>query len=260
MSGTTRRLFSAGAVALCLGLMAFSAVAAPINYGDYNVPTPPSSVDFLQVTENSGTDTPPLYGAPDPFAVGLDFDPTSFTANSAGGGADITDGQLNFTVMGNPFPPQGVVAIQSITLFEAGDYTLAGAGGAGTAVAAGAIMRATVTEIDGVAVAPIALTPVNASFSDSLPGLQVATPWSLGMVLDVAGQLAPGSFIVGATKVEVVVNNVLVAQSEAQSAAFIAKKDFRISIEEIPGQVPEPATAGMALLALAGLAAARRRS
>jgi hypothetical protein len=132
MSRTTRSFSWASAFALGVvltGLFSAKSQAASINYG--NVGPIPPGVSFLQVTESSGTDAVPLYGPPAPFSVGLDFDPT-FTSSSANGSADLTDGQLNFTVMG-----VGLNGIGSIALSEAGDYTLAGGGTPATSVLAG---------------------------------------------------------------------------------------------------------------------------
>lgn len=218
--------------------------AASINYGTFNVPS--AGIMFQNVTESSGTDAVPMYGPPDPFVIGLDFDPANFVSTSSAGGADITDGQLNFTIMGLA-NANGAVGVTSVSLSEAGDYTLAGAGGPPTAVSAGAIMRATVTQINGLAIAPINLIPVNASFSDSLPGAVVVAPWSLGLTLDVATQLTNLGFGVNdlATKVEISINNALVSSSETSSVSFIAKKDFQIKLTpETVGDpfIPEPST------------------
>jgi hypothetical protein len=245
MSRTSRSLFKASAVALSLALVGlFSAAvqAASINYGNFG---PVSGVSFLQVTESSGTDAVPIYGAPTVFPIGLDFNPTNFTASAIGGGADLTDGQLNFTI-------DSPNAITNISLFERGDYTLAGVGTAATNVSAGAVLLASVTEINGVAVAPIALAPVNGSVGFNLaanPGL--VQPWSLGLGVNVAAQVA------GATRIDVAVNNALIAVAEPGGIAFIAKKDFVIGA----GVVPEPSTVALASLALCGLGfAGRKRS
>lgn len=236
--------------------------AASINYGTFNLPA--EGIMFQNVTESSGTDAVPLYGPPDPYVVGLDFDPANFVSTSSGGSADVTDGQLNFTIMGLS-NVNGSVGVSTIGLFEAGDYTLAGAGGLGTSVSAGAIMRATVTQINGLAVAPINLIPVNASFSDSLPGAVVVAPWSLGLTLDVASQLSGLGFGANdvATKVEISINNALVSSSEVSSVAFIAKKEFQISLTSgTVGDpfIPEPSTLALASLLLGiGATCGRRR-
>ncbi len=262
MSRTSRFFSKAGAYALglaLLGVFSASAQAAFIqNYGNFG-PVPPG-VSFVGVTEsNSGTG--PLYVSlpslpPVPFATGLRFRPATFVATSANGVAALTNGQLNLTIMGNVNLPN-VVGIDAISLFEAGDYTLATLGGPATSVFAGAIMRATVTHINGAPVlgGPVNLAPVNAAFGDSLPGIEITQPWSLGLFLDVGAQLAGLGYGPNdrATKVDVVINNALVATSQPGTLAEIYKKDFRLDIVPDPGVVPEPATAALAGLALCGL-------
>jgi hypothetical protein len=235
------------------GLCATAGKAASINYGDFGPVAP--GIRFRGVTESSGTDAVPLFGPPTPFSVGLDFNPMSFVAFGGGGSSDLTDGQLNLGIEGNP-----LVGISSVSLFEAGDFTLFGSGTAASQVFAGANMRITVTQIDGVDVAPIILLPSNASVAFNLvanPG--IVQPWSLGLSLDVSGQLtAMGiEFAAGATKLEVVIDNQLGALSQQSSIAAIAKKDFRIDVT--PTVVPEPGTAALFFSAgIAGLFFLRR--
>ncbi len=244
MSRTTRRFSLASAFALGLALVGlFSATtqAATISYGDFG-PVPPG-VMFLDVEESSGTDPVPIYGPPTPFSIGLDFNPTNFVATSVGGGADLTDGQLNYTIMSTK-------AITDIGLFERGDYTLAGVGTAATQVQAGAVILASVTAVNGIPVAPIPLTAVNGSVGFNLlanPG--IVQPWSLGLGLNVAAQVP------GATKIDVVINNSLIAISEPSSIAFIAKKDFVIDVDV----VPEPSSFALAGFVLCGLGLASAR-
>jgi len=232
---------SVTALTLVLMLAGMARAASVINYGNFG-PVPPG-VTFTSVTESSGTDAVPLYGAPTPFTTGLDFDPTGFVAFASGGGQDVTDGQLNFGITA----PGG---INSFNIFEAGDYSLVGTGTAATSVFAGVISRVTVLEVNGVAVVPFDLPPSNASVGFNLiANSGVVQPWSLGTgnsIILPAGQTA--------TKIEVSINNQLLALSESGSAAFIAKKDFRITVNS----VPEPASMGLACGAI-GLVAMRRR-
>jgi hypothetical protein len=166
------KFFGAAAVAAGLffsSLGSLAAHAASISYGNFG-PVPPG-VMFLNVTESSGTDAVPLYGGPSPFSVGLNFTPMTFGASTVNGGADLTDGQLNFSVMGP--------GVNSISLLEGGDYTLTGVGTSATQVFGGASLRVTVMEINGVNVAPILLSPTNASVGFNLtanPG--AVQPWS----------------------------------------------------------------------------------
>jgi PEP-CTERM motif-containing protein len=250
------RICRTGLVIVSLGLCVTAAAGASISYPDQG-PVPPG-ITFTDITESSGTDSVPLFGAPTPFPVGLDFDPMSFVAFGTGGGSDITDGQLNFTVQGDTSMSQ-LVGIDSVSLFEAGDYTLAGIGAAATQDFVGAIMRITVTQIDGVDVAPISLLPTNASVGFNLaanPG--IVQPWSLGISINVAGQLSGMGFTAGATRLEVVIDNQLLALSEASSLAEIAKKDFRIQVTPDVVHVPEPATCLLLGLGLLTAVAKRR--
>jgi len=239
------RFLAALAFAGALLAAASAASAASISYGNFG-PVPPG-VTFGDVTESSGTDAVPLYGAPGAFATGLDFDPAGFVATGTGGAIDLTDGQLNFTITTDPS-----LGILALNLAEAGDFSLQGVGTSATQAAAGAIVRVIVTQIDGVNVAPISLVPTNASVAFNLaanPG--IVNPWSLGIGVDIVAQLGGGQ---RATQLEVVIDNQLSALSEANSAAFIAKKDFRIEVTAIP----EPSTALLLLGACAALTAVAR--
>lgn len=243
------------ACALCWTTLA---QGASINYGNFGPVAP--GITFLNVIESSGTDGVPLYDVPAPFATGLDFNPTSFTSSSTGGAADITDGQLNFAVHGQDVNGNDV-AISSINLSEGGLYNLFGVGNAATQIAVGAILNVKVTEVDGVAVAPITMIG-NASLAKNLvanPGL--AQPWNLSVLIDVDAQLTTLGvpFMVGATRAEVVINNSLVSISQPTSTASVTKNDFVITIVPTPDNIPEPSTLALAGVALCGLGCARSR-
>jgi hypothetical protein len=239
----TRRITIALAMGFpFLGILSSAASAASISYGNFG-PVPPG-VTYLNVIESSGTDPVPLYGPPTALPGQLSFMPTSFAASGASGAGDLTDGQLNFTVM-SP-------GLTSIGVSEGGDYTLAGVGTAATQVFAGASLRVTVTQLNGVNIAPIVLASSNASIGRNLianPG--VLQPWSVGTSVNVTSQLATLGYGPGqkATKADIVVDNQLVALSEPLSTAHIAKTAFSIDVHTF---VPEPSTAALAGLALCG--------
>ena len=135
--------------------------------------------------------------------------------------------------------------------------------GDGVVAIAGAILRLSVIEIDGVGVAPINLAPSNASVGFNLvANAGIVQPWSLGLTANIAAQLAPGQH---ATGVKVVIDNQLLTLSEASSLSFLAKKDFQISVDSqiVRQTVPEPSTALLAVLGGLGcalLAGGRARS
>jgi hypothetical protein len=257
MIRTTAAYLSRATCGLALAWFAMpsSALAAPINYGDFSG----SSVMYLDVTETANTpgDDEPLFGSPVITGNKLDFDPAGFTATSSGGTADITDGQLNFTVMSLPGS-----AISGIGFRESGEYSLLGTGTAATQVHYGLGIGSIVAlEVDGVTLAsPVVLAPANAGGSDNLAaGTDNLTPWSLSLNYDVNAALAAAKvpYVRGATKIEVAIDNALVAISEAQSLAFIAKKDFMIDISTTP-DIPEPTALALCGLALAGWSSIRR--
>lgn len=234
------------AIALC-AICFTSANAAHIEYGDFSG----TSVMYLDVEEVANTpgDEAPLYGAPSIIGDHLDFDPSGLSAASTNAVSDITDGQLNFTLMSLPGG-----ALSSMTIAESGDYTLTGTGTAATQVSYGlSLASVTVLEVDGVALAsPVVLDSAAVFGTANLSAGQVSgAPWGLSLDYDFNAALASAgvSYTSGATKVEIAINNTLTAISEASTAAFIAKKDFNITVN----QIPEPAS--LTLLGLVTLGA-----
>ncbi|MCC7351983.1 MAG: PEP-CTERM sorting domain-containing protein [Phycisphaerales bacterium] len=243
MSGVWTKAIAA-MVVCAAGSMAQAAI---ISYGNFSG----ADVDYIAVTESSGTDAVPLFDTPAIITNSLDFDPKSFVSYASNGTADVTDGQLNFDIVAHAGK-----GITNVTLNERGDYTLVETGTASTSVNAGAVVFVKITEINNIPLAGnqiISIPAVNATYHDALPGAEVSTPWKfpLGLHVNVAAALGPNQT---ATRVQVVLNNTLTSTSEASTLAFIAKKDFVVDTDVT---VPEPAALGM--LAIAGLALLRQR-
>jgi hypothetical protein len=138
-----------------------------------------------------------------------------------------------------------------------------GVGTPATQVLAGAILRATVTQINGVNVAPISLIPVNGSVGFNLTAnAGIVQPWSLGLSIDIAAQLAGLGYDSdqSATMVEVMIDNSLVSLSEQSSVAFMAKKEFFVTVGADPSNsAPEPTSFALLSLSAIGLVRFARR-
>ena len=127
-----------------------------------------------------------------------------------------------------------------------------------TRVAAGVVIQVDILEVDGV----LLPGPLSVSASDSLsfdlindPG--IVEPWSNGLAIDFLAELSSAEipFELGVTKAKVVIGDQLLAISEPNSIAFIAKKDFTINVEA----VPEPTSLAMMMIAIAAYGVAFRR-
>jgi hypothetical protein len=232
---------------------------AQVNYGDFSG----STVTYLQVTETalSPGDTEPLFGAPTISGNTLDFNPVNFVASASGaGGTDQTDGKLDFGISAVPgnFIPE-------VELSEAGDFTLGGfANDAFASVTATLFID--IYEVDGAPISTVndtysmTFTPSNGDWqltsvidnpggSPSIGGI-----WSGSVSVDIEQLMIDKSvsFVNGATKVGVVLDNTLLALSQDGTTAEIRKKDFKgFSITV----VPEPTSFALALLGLGGLGA-----
>jgi PEP-CTERM motif len=236
------------------------ALAASINYGSFMG----STVTYVDVTEGSNSGDPlPLFGPPTVSGDSLDFDPVGFNANATGaGGVDVTDGNLKFMVMS-----KGSNGINALKLSEAGDTTLAGFGtdATFTAVTGTGILK--VNAVDGVGINTISVpfsmtfTPSGGTFgllSDGGGGPLFSSLWSGGVMLDINAILtAKGqSYVHGATKITVNLDNTLTALSQLGTSSLIAKKDFGgLSVTVIP----EPSTCLLFGIVVIGLALGRRK-
>ena len=255
------RYVAFGALLLGISALCRPVLCAPINYGNFVGTT----VTYVAVTEDSNSgDTLPLFGPPTVSGNSLDFNPVGFSATASGaGGNDITDGNLTFMVVAKPG-----YAINSLSLSEAGDTTLAGFGTNATFTKVTGTGVLNVNEVDGVGIGALAL-PFSMTFTPSSgdyglttdfgggPGGTIA--WSGGIPFNLNAILAANSipFVAGATKISINLDNTLTALSQAGTFSLIAKKDF--GGLSVTVNVPEPTTVLLGGLALAGLAVCRRR-
>jgi hypothetical protein len=250
MTGTNRGIFAKSVAALgVLAVVCASAQAASISYPNQGPIAP--GFTFTNIVESSVTDGLPLYGSPTAFPIGLSFSPAGFGAGSSGGGVDLTDGQLNYTVKAD----QGAPGISQIKFSEGGLFTLTGVGTADTQVQAGANLAVTVLEINGAPVAPILLAPSMASVAYNLVANSgVDQAWTISVTVNVASQLAGLGYLPSqrATKADVVVDNALVAVSQLQSGASISKADFNTHISPEPGSLALLSLASCGCQAVAG--------
>jgi hypothetical protein len=238
-------------VAIGILLSQFTSLATPINYGNF----PGTTVEYLDVTEESGTDLTPLYGAPSVSGDSLIFTPVLFTSSSAGAaGADITDGTLGLTIQANPGESVPVVEVT-----EAGDYTLTGIQNDALA-GAQATYFLDIEEVDGVSIniiqvgAVMTFAPSGGTYYLSVDGAGVAVPWSGSVSIDIEQALIDANipFTVGATRVTIVADNTLTTLSQDGTSASISKSNVTIT-------VPEPDSLVLILLG-AGLCSIFQRS
>ncbi len=110
--------------------------------------------------------------------------------------------------------PNGYIGIGSFNVFDGVITALVGAGTAATSAYAGAIVRATVTQINWTASRPINLPPANASVGFN--SRRIRESFSLGawVSASISRCVAAGQV---ATKVEVSIDNQLIAISEPAS-------------------------------------------
>jgi hypothetical protein len=253
-----------------LAIATRSASAVPINYGDHMG----TDVWFRMVTENSGTDPllfPPnsnqgLFGAPFVSGNSMDFNPQNFFANSdfQAPPFDRTDGHLTFMIEAKPGQ-----AINNINFAEGGGLGVSGFGTDSTFVDVSAIGFIQVHDVDGVGI-NVQTIQMDMPFNFGVGGngtWRLGTEgsvngflWTGSMLFDINQELANRgiNFNLGATKISVSLDNLLLAQSEPQSGAFIDKKNFELTVEV---NIPEPTTVFLGAIALmvGALSAGRRR-
>jgi hypothetical protein len=247
---------------LTVALMGLKANATPISYGDKIGAT----VDYLMITENSGTDPhlfPPnsnagLFGDPTVSGDSLDFNPQNFFANSdfQAPPFDKTDGHLTFMIKAHAGQ-----AVKNISFQEGGGLSVAGFGTDATNVDVSAIGFVQVHEVDGN---PIGVETINFSMPFNFgvggngtwrlvsEGTVNGFLWTGSLFMDIKQELINRGVAVnfGATKLSVSIDNSLIANSELLGGAFIDKKDF--GGLSVTVNIPEPSSlvlGGIVLLA-----------
>jgi hypothetical protein len=248
-------------VALLATLCVAQTAKAAVNYGDFVGP----NVMYLQVTEEPtkipGPTPVALFGAPNLTGDTLDFNPTGFNASASNGNFAFTDGLLTTTIMATN-PNQ---FINQLWISEFGSYSLLGGTPAGTKAGISIdSIQAKVTQVNGVAIAPIILpktitytnggaAPSTTAFGgiqfSSTGGALIGQPWSANVSFNLAA-------VPGATKIDLVLDNSLFAMSEQGSFAFIDKKDFQI----FNTVVPEPGTIMLGLVGGLGMVLMGRKA
>jgi predicted RNA-binding protein len=215
-------------------------------------------VMYLDIQEDTRMTPNMLFGAPDISGNKLDFDPTMFTAGADGSNpSQITDAQLNFTLMSN----DNSFAIEQVIIEENGDFTLTGLGNAQALATVGTAVNFTILELNGMpAVVPdgsavMTFTPDGSGeFSLDDEGISTAEPWAGVLNIDISQFLIDNNIDGFATKIEFAIDNTLTAAAADGGAAFIAKKDFN----GVTITIPEPSSLVLFASMLVGLAGYRR--
>jgi hypothetical protein len=232
-----RLVLASGAFALAASLCLASVTwAILIDPGDF----PGDGVVFLEVSEDSPTDPGalPLFGSPIVSGASLDFDGLSFESFSDAGGFHLTYGRLTTGI-----EAQNGNSIDTISMSEAGTYTLFGMTEAAARASVGAIAFLNILEVDGIGITPINVQAnlIFPSSSDEfvLPmGGEAGGTWNGELTLDVTQALQDENIQGRATKVWLTVDDILFAMSDPGAESFIDKTDLDISVQLIPEPTP----------------------
>jgi hypothetical protein len=229
----------------------FASSAQAAVYGDYAG----STVVWEDVQDQNG-----LFGAPTASGDSLDFSPNAFEADcSSDPGCPPTpvtiDDTLTLTIQAN----EGSF-IEDIVFSEAGDTTLESFVDALAASVVAATVFVDIFEIDGVSVNNISES-IAMVFSQD--GQYESTDegygthlWDGSLTIDLDAIIADAGGTGRATRVQINLNNTLTAFAASGATSRIEKKDIDGLAITV---VPEPGTALLFGLGLAGLAVAGRK-
>ncbi len=237
--------------ALSIGSLLLTASAShAAYYGNYAG----ASVSFLDVQDQNG-----LFGAPTPSGDSLDFSPNTFEAICPGAPSCppspvLVDDTLTITIQANTGS-----FIDSLLLTEAGDTTLTSFLDALAATSVSATVFVDIFEIDGVSVNNIngnaQMVFTNGGQFESNDEGTGTHLWTGSLLIDLDQMIANAGGTGRATRVQLNLDNTLVAFAASGASARIEKKDIDGLAITV---VPEPGTALLMGLGLAGLAAIRR--
>lgn len=209
-----------------------------------------------------------LYGAPTISGNLLDFSPTSYSAQCPGVGCPpspiVVDDTLIFHVQSNAGPGN---EIGGITISEAGDTTLSSFLNAFAATSVSAPIHIQVEEVNGIPLSisnPGLIVRVDTTLVFTNGGLFTSTGvgygttnWTGTKSVDIDALLAAAGVSGRATRIDFSMDNVLQAYADSGATALIKKKDLDGLTVHV---TPEPGTALLLGLGLAGLASVRRRT
>lgn len=251
-----RHSFATGAFALALTLViaGSASVSSAAVYGNFSSPS--GTVSYLNVQDVNG-----LFGAPTVVGNNLDFDPLNFETQCASPGCPPAPSSVSDTLILDIKSIPGQI-IDTVVMSEAGDTTLDSFLNAFAATTVVANVFIDVLEVNGVPIiglndnAAMVFTNGGNYQSTDLPIGYGTRSWTGLLSFNVNNVITAHGGSGQATLVRISLSNTLTAFAASGATARIQKKDvdgLAITV------VPEPGTALLMALGLAGLAASGRR-